>query len=201
MGVKYGWHVCSALTMDYRKWIRSIHNSTSVGRCYKGLCVSRKLNQLEEHTSMPSKDSDNVLLDPNYILQYSNPSLTGVTAAPHAVSSHQICFIEDQDDECGIGWLSIQRFCIECAVSSQCNDCLVLCRFWQVTAAITVTGEQGANLEGEREGEGGGRGRNRNGAHILCFLIQCKLTLQDCEQNHTSELLHCALAPATGGWH
>ena len=89
--------------MDYRKWMRSIHNFTSVGRCYKGLRVSRNLNQLEEHTSMPSKDSDDVLLDPNYTLQYSNHSLTGVTAAPHAVSSHQICFIEDQDDERGIG--------------------------------------------------------------------------------------------------
>jgi len=89
--------------MDYRKWIRSIHNFTSVERCYKALRVSRNLIQLEEHTPMPSKDSDDVLLDPNYTLQYLNPSLTGVTAAPHAVSSHQICFIEDQDDECGIG--------------------------------------------------------------------------------------------------
>ena len=54
----------------------------------------------------------------------------------------------DHDEESGIGWLSSHSLCIERAVSSQYYNCLVLRRYQQVTAAITVTGEQRRNLDG-----------------------------------------------------
>lgn len=67
-----------------------------------------------------------------------------------------------------MSWLSIQSLNKEGAVSSEHHDCLVLRRYWEVTAAIMFTGDKGRNLEGGRkEGKEGGQKTRRETDQML----------------------------------